>query len=154
MFDRDKRSMVKNLCPWAVSFRLENSNSEALIEPNKSLSINNAEIETLVENGNVMFVGTGNGEHSRVYIENEELRKYFEFESEDGSVKQNILDKEKLEKIFSYKTIKTFKEHIEKEIVANHEKHIVMEYARKINENNYDRIKFLEEYTGLKFDEE
>lgn len=151
--DFDKRSFIKNLCPWAVSFKLQNSNGEVYLESNQKIAINNGEIVTLVENGNVLFVGTGNGNHARIYIENEELRKYVGFESEDGKVKQFVLNDEECQRILSYKTFSVFKEHVENEIVANHEKHKIMQYARKIKLNDYDRISFLEEYTGLKFKE-
>lgn len=151
--DFDKRSFIKNLCPWAVSFKLQNSNGEVYLEANQKIAINNGEIVTLVENGNVLFVGTGNGNHARIYIENEELRKYVGFESEDGKVKQFVLNDEECQRILSYKTFSVFKEHVENEIVANHEKHKIIQYARKIKLNDYDRISFLEEYTGLKFKE-
>lgn len=149
--DMDKRSSIKNLCPWAISFKLENSRGDVFLEAGKKTTINNQEIVTLCENGNVMFVGTDNGNHARVYIENSELRKYVGFDSEDGKKKQIILDDETCQKILDYKTLSTFKQNIEKTIVGDHEKHIIMDYARKIKLNDFDKISILEDYTGLKF---
>ena len=61
-----------------------------------------------MKNQNVMFVGTGNGNHARIYIENPELRKYVGFDSEDGKQQQFILTEEECQKIFDYKTLPTF----------------------------------------------
>lgn len=149
--DMEKRSTIKNLCPWTVSFKLNNSNGEVLLDANKKTTINNQELVTLCENGSVMFNGTGNGDHARIYIENKELREYVGFDIDDK--KQKILDDELCQKILDYKTLSTFKKHIKENIVAEHEKANMMEYARKIKLNDFDKIDFLEEYTGLKFKE-
>lgn len=151
MVDLDKRSSVRNLCPWPVSFRLHTSGAEVLINPGEKTLLNNQEIALLCENGNIMFVGTGNGNHARVYIENPELRKYVGFESDDGKERQFILDNEVCKKIFEYKTLSTFKQHVEKAVVYDHEKHIIMDYARKNKINDFDKIDFLQNFTGLKF---
>jgi hypothetical protein len=153
MLDMDKRSQIKNLCPWAVSFRLPNSHGEVFLEANQKQAINNAELVTLIENNNVLFCGTGNGNHARIYVENEELRKYVGFESDDGKIKQFVLTDEECQRIFDYKTFATFKKHIEEEVIANHEKHKIMEYARKIKLNDFDKIDFLQTYCELKFKE-
>lgn len=152
--DFDKRSFVKNLCSWAISFRLPNSKADAYLEPNQKLAFNNGDLVTLIENGNVLFCGTGSGNHARLYIENEDLRKYVGFESEDGKEKQFILDDNACQKILDYKTSKAFKEHINSEVIAKHEKNKIMEYARKIKLNDFEKIDFLEEYTKLKFKED
>ncbi len=151
--DMDKRSTVKNLCNWRVSFTLPITNANILLDANKKTSINNGELVTLIENGNVMFVGTGNGNHARIYVENDDLRKYVGFDSEDGKARQFILNEEECERILDYKTFSVFKKHVEDEIVCEHEKHIIMSYARKIKLNDYEKIAFLEEYTKMKFKE-
>lgn len=149
----DTRSSIKNLCPWAVSFRLPNSNGDVYLEANKKTTINNGELVTLIENNNVLFVGTGNGNHARIYVDNPEVRVYVGFESEDGKGKQFVLTDEECQKLFDYKTFGTFKKHIEENVVANHEKHKIMEYARKIKLNDYDKISFLESHCGIPFKE-
>lgn len=149
--DLDKRSMVKNLCPWPVSFTLSNTNATVFLKANEKQSLNNADIITLIENGNTMFVGTGNGNHARVYVENPDLRIYVGYDSEDGKEKQFILTDEECQRILDYKTVGTFKKHLEECVVANHEKAKIIDYARKIKLNNYEYITILESHCGIPF---
>ncbi len=154
MLDLQKRSSIKNLCPWTVSFTLPISNATVLLGANKKTSVNNEELVSLLENGNVMFAGTGNGNHARIYVENEELRKYVGYDSEDGKTKQFVLTDEECQRILDFKTISTFKKHLEEDVVANHEKAKIMEYARKVKLNDYDRIVELENHCNIKFKKE
>ncbi len=149
--DLDKRSSVKNLCPWTISFTLPISNGNILLEANKKTSINNEELVSLCENSNVMFAGTGSGNHARVYIENEELRQYVGYDDPDGKVKQFVLDDDECQKIMEYKTFATFKKHVEEKVIANHEKAKIIQYARKAKLNDFDKIDFLEVHCGMPF---
>jgi hypothetical protein len=151
VLDRNARSTIKNFCPWTVSFTLPISNASILLEANKKTSINNDELITLLENQNVMFAGSGNGNHARIYVENEKLRKYVGYDSEDGSQKQFVLTDEECQKILDCKTLNTFKRYVEEKIVANHEKAKIIEYARKNKLNNYEMIDFLESHCGIPF---
>ena len=74
--DLQKRSSIKNMCPWTVSFTLPISKASVLLGAGKKTSVNNEELVTLIENANVMFAGTGGGNHARIIIENEELLKF------------------------------------------------------------------------------
>ena len=149
--DLEKRSSIKNLCPWTISFTLPISGANILLGADKKTSVNNQELVTLCENSNPMFAGIGNGNHARVYIENEELRKYVGFDSEDGKQKQFILTDEECQRILDYKTFSTFKKHLEESIVANHEKARIIEFARKIKLNDYEKITEIESFTNIKF---
>ena len=152
--DLDKRSTIKNLCAWAVSFKLPNSNGEVFLDGDKKITINNGELVTLIDNGNVFFCGTGDGNHAKIYIENADVRKHVGFESEDGKTKQFVLDDEECQKIFDLKTLSTFKKHVEEKVLLNHEKRKIMDYARKIKLNDYDKIEFLISHCELPFKEE
>ncbi len=154
MLDLQKRSSIKNLCPWDVSFTLPISNANIFLEANKKTSINNEELIGLCENGNVMFAGTGNGNHARIYVENEELRKYIGYDSEDGKTKQFVLTDEECQKILDFKTVSTFKKHLEENVIANHEKAKIMEYARKVKLNDYEKIVEIENHCNIKFKKE
>lgn len=151
MLDLQKRSSVKNLCPWGISFTLPISKSNIFLAAGKKTSINNEELVTLIENGNVMFVGTGNGNHARVSVENEELLKHVGYDLEDGKEKQFILTDEECQRILDYKTVSTFKKHLEECVVSNHEKAKIIEYARKIKLNDYEKIVIIENHTNIKF---
>lgn len=151
--DMQKRSPIKNTCPWLVSFTLPISNASVLLGANKKTSVNNEELVALCENSNPMFAGTGNGNHARICIENEELLKYLGWISEDGKEKPFVLTDEECQKILDYKTISTFKKHLEEDVVANHEKAKIIEYARKVKLNDYEKIVELEKHTNIKFKE-
>lgn len=148
--DLDKRSKVVNLCPWPITFTLPNSGGEVRIEGNKSTTINNGELVTMRDNNCVMLCGTGDGNHARLYVDNPEFREHVGFDNTNEKKKQFILIPDECEKIFSLKTDSVFKRNIQEKIVSEHEKAIIMDYCRKSKYNDYDRIVFLEEYTGLK----
>lgn len=151
MLDLDKRSKVINLCSWAVSFVLPNSNAEVILDANKSTTINNEELVTLAENHNVMFWGTENGNHARVYVDNPDFRQYVGFDNTEDKVTQFVLNNEECAKILEFKTDGTFEKHVKEKVVMAHEKAIFMEYCRKAKLNDYNRIQFIEQYVGKKF---
>lgn len=148
--DLDKRSKVTNLCPWAITFILPNSGGEVRIEGNKSTTINNGELVTMKDNNNVMLCGTGDGNHARLYVDNPDFREYVGFDDTETKQKQFILIPEECEKICALKTDSAFKKNVEEKIVLEHEKAIIMSYCRKSKFNDYHKIEFLQEYTGLK----
>ena len=65
--DLQKRSFIRNMCPWGVGFHLPISKASVTLGGYQKTSINNEELIALVENSNVMFAGTGNGNHARIY---------------------------------------------------------------------------------------
>ncbi len=154
VLDMDKRSFVRNLCPWPVSFILPISGGNIFIEGNNKTSINNAELVALIENNNVMFAGTGNGNHAKIYVENEDLRKYVGYDSEDGKIKQFILNDDECQRIIDYKTLSTMEKHLRNKVIYNHEKSKMMNYARKVKLNDYEKITILEDHCGVNFRKE
>lgn len=150
MLDMDKRSKVKNLCPWAVTFILPNSGGEVRIEGKKSTTIHNAELVTMRDNNDIMLCGTGDGNHARIYVDNEEFRTHVGFEDPDNKIKQFILIEEECEKICNLKQDSAFQKNVKNKIVMEHEKAIFLDYCKTHNFNDYKKIMFLEEYTGLK----
>ena len=152
--DMDKRSSIKNLCSWPVSFNLPISGGSVFVGANQKTSVNNAELVALIENQNVMFAGTGNGNHAKIYVENPELRVYVGYDSEDGKSKQFILTDEECQRILDYKTFSVFKKHVESDVVVNHEKAKIIDYARKIKLNDFEKIDFIEQHCNMKFKKE
>lgn len=84
--DMDKRSRVINLCSWAVSFTLPNSKAEILLDGGKSTIINNSELVTLADNQDIMFYGTKDGNHARIYVDNKDFREYVGFDMQKKNV--------------------------------------------------------------------
>lgn len=148
--DLDKRSKVTNLCPWPITFTLPNSNGELRIEGHKSTTINNGELVTMKDNNNVMLCGTGDGNHARLYVDNPEFREHVGFEDKQSNMKQFVLIPEECERICALKTDSAFQKNVREKVLLEHEKAIFMDYCKKSNFNDYKRVLFLEEYTGIK----
>jgi hypothetical protein len=149
--DMDKRSKVINLCPWAVSFKLPNSKAEVMLDGGKSTTVNNGELVTLADNQDIMFYGTGLGDHARVYVDNKEFREYVGFDNPEDKRTQYVLTDEEFQKLFDLKQEAAFERNVTEKVIMNHEKNNIMEYARKTKVNDFNKIRFLEEYTGVKF---
>jgi hypothetical protein len=148
------KSKVKNLCPWAISWERQTMEGDEFIKSNQVVYIVNSELETQVNNGNVYLAGTdGLGSHCRCYIENPEMREYLGFDNKEEKRVQLVLNNDKCKQIFEYKTFATFKKHIEEEVVTNQEKAMIVNYAKKVKINDYDKVKFLEDYCGIPFKE-
>jgi len=150
--DMNSRSRVRNLCDWNVSWERYSMEGDEFIKANQTVYIPNMEIETQVQNKNLFLSGTdGIGSHSRVYIENPEMREHLGFDNKEEKRTQLILTDEKCKEIFDYKTFSTFKKHVTENIITNQEKSKIVNYAKKNKINDYDKIQFLTEYTGLPF---
>jgi hypothetical protein len=149
--DMDKRSKVTNLCSWPVSFKLPNSKGEIILDAGKSTTLNNTELVTLADNQDIMFYGTQNGNHARIYVDNKEFREYVGFDDVSSKTTQFVLNDEECQKILDLKQDSAFKRNIEEKVILNHEKHNIIAYARKVKYNDYNKIKILEDYTGIKY---
>jgi len=149
--DMNSRSKVKNLCDWNVSWERFSMDGDEFIKANQTVYIPNMEIETQVQNNNLFFVGSGNGDHARVLIHNPEMREHLGFDNKEEKRTQLILSDEKCKEIFEYKTFSTFKKHVTENIITNQEKSKIVNYAKKNKINNYEQIQFLENFTGLSF---
>jgi len=150
--DMNSRSKVKNLCDWNISWERYSMDGDEFIKANQTVYIPNMEIETQVQNNNLFFSGNDNiGSHSRVYIENPEMREHLGFDNKEEKRTQLILSDEKCKEIFEYKTFSVFKKHVIENIITNQEKSKIVNYAKKMKINNYDQIQYLIEFTGLLF---
>lgn len=148
------KSKVKNLCPFPISWVRITTIGDEYIKPSSSVYILNSEIDAQISNRNTMLSGTdGLGSHAMAYIENDEFREELKFDCKSESRKQTILDDEKCKYILELKTPSSFEKNVEYNIVTIHEKMKIMEYARKIKLNDYNKINFLEGYCETKFKE-
>ena len=152
--DINSKSKVRNLAEWPISYERINTPGDEYLKANSVIYINNAEIESQVQNGNKFFTGTGTGDHARLFIENPDLREYLGFDNKTEGKTQFILDEEKCKQILEYKTFSVFKKHLEEDIVTNHEKAKIMNYARKTKLNDYEKIQEIEKYCQMKFNNE
>ena len=90
-----QRILCKNLAPWEVSFQRKTTLGDVVMPPNAKAFFDKEEIVSQVYGSNRLFVGTdGTGSHAQIYIENDDLRKELNFDTEEK--KQAVLDEEKL----------------------------------------------------------
>jgi len=148
----DSYSTLLSLCDHDIYFALVQG-GDILLKANATRDLLNRDIVSLCNNSNVFFVGTGNGANARIYIQNPELRVYVGFDSLDGKTKQQVLTDTICQEIFDIKTQKQFEKEVNDKIISYHEKVHIMNYAKKNKLDSFDRISFLEEYTGKKFKE-
>lgn len=157
----DERVVIKNLCDWALYFSRIESNGEVKVPPKGKIRLSRAEIQAQVYNNNVFFVGIdGEGSHARIFIEDQDTRVMLGFEdvetNKDGSKKvvseQKVLDEETVKKIIDYKRKDYFEKAIKEHVKTAAEKRFLVEEAKRQGINDYDKIKYIEDYTGIKFE--
>lgn len=147
------RIVCRNLAPWEVGFQRKNSLGDITIQPNAKVFIDEQEIKAQCYSNNILFVGRdGKGSHARIYIEDEAIRKELGFDSEDGKEKQNLLDDEKLKRIFDYKRQADFERAIRESVVEHFEKFMLLDYIKRASVNDYRKIRFIEEYVWTRID--
>lgn len=146
------RIVLKNLAPWEVCFPRKLSIGDVVIAANGKMSIDKEEVLNQVYADNKLIKGSFDdiGSHATIYIEDDATRKELEFDSEDGKRTQFILDDKAFAKMFELKTLKTFKEHLYAEVLTQSEKFRLVEYIRKAKVNDYDKIRAIEDYVGIK----
>lgn len=143
---------VRNLCEWDLYFSRAEGIGDVKVPKKGIVRLSRGEIQAQVYNDNSMFSGVdGQGSHAKLYVEDKDTRVLLGFESEDGKEKQDVITADRIKKILEYKTQKTFEEKVQDEIKLESEKLLLMEEAKRLKIKDYDKIQFIEEYTGFKF---
>ncbi|MCM3274486.1 hypothetical protein M3691_37880, partial [Paenibacillus elgii] len=75
------------------------------------------------------------------------------FETEDENSVQEIVDKAKIKQLLGTKNLEAFKKKIEETVKLQSEKFILLETAREAKLNDLDKVRFIEDFTGIKFEE-
>ncbi|WP_144498314.1 hypothetical protein NST06_10805 [Bacillus sp. FSL P4-0322] len=147
----DKKIKIKNLCSWDLYFKKIESHGDFKLPANGVRQIALAEVQSQVYDNVKMFVGTdGIGTHAKIYIDDKESRIHLGFESDNST--QNVIDQEAINKILAIKTQKSFEDNVKKSVKSDAEKAQLFEIAKSAGINDHSKIKFIEEYTGFKFD--
>lgn len=148
----DARVTVKSIAGWNVGFaRVADGFGDVNITPNGSARLSRNEIIAQVQNGNKLFVGSdGAGSHATIYIDDAPTRIWLDFESEDGSRKQDIFSDAKIKSLFDIKTQKSFEAKFTAAIRTRAEKYATIQAIKRLGLNDYNKIRFAENYTGYK----
>ena len=91
-------------------------------------------------------LGAMGGSHATIIIEDEETRKYLEFDSEDGKRTQNVITKDKVLKWFDLKTDNAFEKNIRENVKTRAEKQYLLKVIKDLKIDAHSKIAFCQEY--------
>lgn len=147
----DTKVTVKNIAGWVVGFsRKDGYGGDISIAPNGTMRLSRAEIIAQVQSGNRLFTGLdGMGSHATLFIDDIPTRIEVEFESEDGKKKQNVFSDEKVKSLFALSQTK-FQNEFKEAICTRAEKYAVIDAIKRLKINDFEKMRFVEDYTGYK----
>lgn len=148
----DEKITIKNLCDYPLYFRRINGVGDVAMPAKTSMRIDRGEVISQAQNNNVFFVGEDAlGSHARIFIDDKDTRVELGFETAEKP--QVVISDEKVKEAFATKSKTGFKKAIEELAHTYAEKVSLVKCVKKLGLNEYDKIKFIEEYTGLKVEE-
>ena len=142
----DEKVTVLNLAPWNVGFPNSVSRGDTCFAPSARVRVKREEIVDQVSAGNRLFGFDSYGSHATLYIEDEDTRKYLEFDSEDGKRKQNVISKDKVAKWFELKTQSAFEKNIKENVKTRAEKSFLLKTIKDLKLDSYEKIEFCKKY--------
>lgn len=148
-YDPEKKVTVHSIANWTTGFQRIETNGDVTIPANGNVRLNASEIISQVQNGNTLFNGIdAQGSHATLYIEDKPTRIEANFETE--STCQPVITKDLVKKMFDLKTQKAFEENIGKNVVTRAEKAFLLKAIKDLKLNDYSKIAYCIEYTGMK----
>lgn len=151
-FDLDKKVTVKNIAGWTVGFaRKADGIGDVSIAPNGSIRLSRNEIIAQCQTGNKLFTGTdGLGSHATLYVDDAETRVELGFADAKSKKAQLVYSDKKLKELFAIANLEQFKVAFSEAIRTRAEKYASVEGIRRLKLNEYDKIRFVADYTGYK----
>ena len=143
----DEKVTVINLAPWNVGFPNSIGRGDTTFAPSAKVRVKREELVDQISAGNKLLAGLDSyGSHATLYIDDEDTRKYLEFDSEDGKRKQNVINDEKVQKWFELKTQNSFEKNIKENVVTRAEKAFLLASIKRLKLDSYEKISFCNEY--------
>lgn len=147
----DQKITVRSIAGWPTGFKRIETTGDVTIPKQGSVRLTRSEVIAQVQSGNKLFTGTDDrGSHATLYIDDESTRLEVEFDSKEEKRVQQVLNDEVVQKLFSYKTLKTFEERMKEAIVTRAEKYAIVQMISKLKLNDHEKIRIVEQYTGFK----
>ena len=147
----DQKITVRSIAGWPTGFKRIETTGDVTIPKQGSVRLTRSEVIAQVQSGNKLFTGTDDrGSHATLYIDDEPTRLEVEFDSKEEKRMQQVLNDEVVQKLFSYKTLKTFEERMKEAIVTRAEKYAIVQMISKLKLNDHEKIRIVEQYTGFK----
>ena len=146
-FNMDAKVTVINLAPWNVAFPNSVSRGDTCFAPSAQVRVKREEIVDQVNAGNRLLAGFDSyGSHATLYIDDEETRKFLEFDSEDGKRTQNVISDERIKKWFELKTQSAFEKNIKENVITRAEKQYLLKAIERLKLDSYEKISFCQNY--------
>lgn len=146
----EQKVTVRSIAPWTTGFQRVETIGDVTIPANGSVRLSRSEIIAQVQNGNVMFTGIDSrGSHATLYIEDEPTRIEVDFDIKEEKITQKVITVDAVKKLFEYKTMKTFEEKLKELVLTRAEKHAIANIIRKEKINDHEKVKLVENYTGV-----
>lgn len=145
----DKKITIRSIAPWMTGSTRKTTSGDFSIPPLGTALLTREEAIAQGQNGNKLLTGIdGVGSHATWYIDDAYVRGELSFDIDNK--KQEMLTPETIKKIFDLKTPKAFEGNIEKAVVTRAEKAFLMHTITSLGLNDYQKIAFCIEYTGMK----
>lgn len=146
----EQKVTVRSIAPWTTGFQRVETIGDVTIPANGSVRLSRSEIIAQVQNGNVLFTGVDSrGSHATLYIEDEPTRIEVDFDIKEEKITQKVITVDAVKKLFEYKTMKTFEEKLKELVLTRAEKHAIANIIRKEKINDHEKVKLVENYTGV-----
>ena len=147
----EQKVTVRSIAGWPTGFRRIETHGDVTIPQEGTVRLPRSEIISQIQNGNRLFTGIDSrGSHATLYVEDKATRLEVEFDSEAEKRTQSIISTDIVQKLFSYKTIKTFEEKLKEIVVTRAEKYALTQIIKKLKLNDHEKIRIVENYTGYK----
>ena len=148
-FNVNENIVVKNLTGAPVGWiKVNGQGGEINIPPHTSILVDRMEVISKVQSGSILFCGeNGDFTHTHLYIDDKPTRVYLGIETEESE--QSVISENKIKSAFDCKTQKAFEKAITDLAVTFSEKKMLVDTIKKLGINDYKKIKFVEEYTGM-----
>lgn len=146
----DEKVILRSIAPWTTGSPRKTTIGDISIPAKGTMRVSREEIIAQAQNGNVLIAGIdGLGSHATWHIEDEYTRKELGFDDDDR--KQTFLSKDEVKRIFELKTKKSFEDNIIKNVKTRAEKAYLLDCIKALKLNDYERISFCIEYSGMNF---
>lgn len=141
---------VRSIADWTTGFQRIETTGDVTIPANGTTRLNRGEVISQAQNGNRLFAGIdGLGSHATLYIEDAATREELDFDNAEEKRTQLVLTQELVKKLFDYKGVsRAFKDKVAEYVVTSAEKAAIMLMIKKGNYNDYEKIRYIENYTG------
>jgi len=153
--DLAKRIAIKNTSNIDTYFKYSFKDAYAKVAKKGRLKISIEEVLAQCDDGNPSFVGRNrDGRHATFYIEDQEVRIYLGFESEDGKTKQEIIDEQAILNLFDIPNLGNFITQLKSKVITMGEKQTLRDVINSGSVNTYDKIEVAKKYLrGEKIEE-